>query len=67
MAQLLEDGGTRRVGEGKVVQLNTARYALINHPIPEMLGIEAGEELETFVNFEEGVVIHRKTDGDEQA
>lgn len=58
-SQLLQDGGTRRVCSGRIQKTGDSKYALIPSMVADMLDVEVGQDVDIFVNLEEGVIIHK--------
>lgn len=62
--QLLDDSGTGRVGQVKLQEYHASKYACIKSPIAEMLEVEAGQDLDVFVNVEHDLVMFQISEDD---
>lgn len=59
---LLDDDRTRQVGSCLVQKKGNSKYAVLPQPFADMLGVEANQEIDLYVNLELGLVIHKLTE-----
>lgn len=62
---LLSDGGTVEFGACRVQRKGHSKYGLLPQPFANMMGVEANQEVNVYVNLEHGLIIHQIPDSDD--